>query len=206
MKNEKIKKANALLDAIGEIDDIYLSEALSYRRKRGIGSRVLVIAATLTLSLILLVSAVISSRFASGSESDEVPPYNAEQTSGLDSFMIGINDREAFAYVEEESELPYRDGNAYIVWQYSGENRYYISEELSYTEISYLKTQIGSGEEVGGNSPELECKVWILLGDGRVVSPYLKASTGNISNEIFDYEAEIDPNEGLVNKISAILS
>ena len=148
MKNKKIKKANALLDAIGEIDDIYLSEALSYRRKRGIGSRVLVIAATLTLSLILLVSAVISSRFASGSESDEVPPYNAEQKSGLDSLMIGINDREAFAYVEEESELPYRDGNAYIVWKYSGENRYYISEELSYTEISYLKTQIGSGEEV----------------------------------------------------------
>lgn len=208
MKNEKLKKADLILDAIGEIDDEYLAAALSYKRKRGVGSRLLIIAATLAMSLTLIVGAVIGARLVSKNDMEAEAP-NAENVADgdrLSSVMLSLANKESFTHVESETELPYTDGNAYIVWQYEGESGYYLSEALSYREIDYLKSQIGRGEDVGGKSPTLECKMWILLGDGRVVSPYLKVTLGNISNAVFDYEAEITPEDGLVEKIAAILS
>ena len=47
--------------------------------------------------------------------------------------------------------------------------------------------------------------VWVLDGKGNVSTPYLKTSRGNIGCEIFDYEAEIIPDERLVDCISDIL-
>ena len=212
MKNEKLKKADLLLDAVGEIDDVYLENALSYKRKRGVSSRILIIAATLAMSLTLIVCTVIGARLAlkndviGSSPSDKNEAEVGERNDPLESLMVNLSNKEGFTRVESETELPYTDGNAYIVWQYEGESGYYLSEALSVHEIDYLKTQIGRGEEVGGSSPKLECKMWILLGDGRVVSPHLKVTTGNISSTVFDYEAEITPTDGLVDRIAAILS
>ena len=212
MNNEKLKKADALLDAVGEIDDIYLAEALSYRKKRRVNSRVVVIAATLAMSLTLIVCASIGLRLVNGNDLNTNNPEmedgadEGQMIDPLDSLMLSLSNKESFTRVESESDLPYTGGKAYVVWQYEGENGYYLSGELSYWELDSLKSQIGRGKQVGGDSPTLECKVWILLGDGRVVSPYLKGHSGNISNAIFDYEAEITPTESLVDRISAILS
>ena len=212
MKNDKLKKADLLLDAVGEIDDAYLTEALSYKRKRNSGSRLLIIAATLAMSCTLIVCAVIGARLVSKNDMEPSAPNGenaddgGERADALESFMVNLSNKESFSHVESETELPYTDGNAYIVWQYKGESGYYLSEALSYREIDYLKTQIGRGKNVGESSPTLECKMWILLGDGRVVSPHLKVTAGNISNTVFDYEAEITPTDGLVDRIAAILS
>ena len=209
MKNEKLKKADLLLDAIGEIDDAYLAAALSYKRKRGVGTRLLIIAATLAMSFTLIVCVVIGARLVSKNDMGSEAAPNAENVADKDRLsyvMLSLSDKEGFTHVESESDLPYTKGEAYIVWQYVGESGYYLSRALSYSELEHIKSQIGRGGQVGGKSPRLECKMWILLGDGRVVSPYLKVTAGNISNAVFDYEAEITPEDSLVDRIAAILS
>ena len=47
MKNEKLKKADALLDAVGEIDDVYLAEALTFRKRRSVSRRLAFVAAAI---------------------------------------------------------------------------------------------------------------------------------------------------------------
>ncbi len=212
MKNEKLKKADALLDAVGEIDDVYLAEALTFRKRRSVSRRLAFVAAAIAMTVTVVFSVSIGLRLVSDSDLSPSAPGNessedkGENTNSLEYLMLSLPSKERFAYVENEADLPYTGGKAYVVWQYRGESGYYLSEAMSNFELGAIKSQIGGGKEVGEDSPKLECKVWILLGDGRVVTPYLKGHKGNISNRIFDYEAEITPGENLVDRISAILS
>ena len=208
MNIEKRIKAEKLLYTIGEIDDSLLEEAIAYRPRKRIRSRILVLAATVAVIFTVAVgSALISSIVNSFDKEEAIPEQEAPTVPPtIDSLLEGARDGEKFDYVSLESDLPYIDSSAHIVWQYSGDDGYYVSDALTDSELDRLIYQLGSGEEVGADSPRIECMVWVLLGDGRVISPYLKASAGNISNGIFDYEAEIVPNESIVWTISGILS
>ena len=212
MKNEKLKKADALLDAVGEIDDAYLAQALAYRKKRGVSSRLAFVAAAIAMTVTLIFSVSIGLRLVSHNDLAPSAPGNENSedkgasTNSLESLMLSLPSKDSFTHVENEADLPYTGGKAYVVWQYKGESGYYLSDAMSNFELGAIKSQIGGGKEVGADSPTLECKVWILLGDGRVVTPYLKGHKGNISSRVFDYEAEITPDEDLVERISAILS
>lgn len=205
MRDEKRIKAEILLEGIGEIDDALLNEAMSYRPKRRMTSKLLILAATLAVVLTMTVGGALISRLVNGDSNGTIPDRE-EEVYSLDSVLTSIENKESFDYVSDADSLPYLDGEAHIVWQYSGKDGYYVSDALTYSELESLKREIGRGDQVGDDSPELECMVWVLLGDGRVVSPYLKISAGNISNGIFDYEAEIAPDESLVIRISNILS
>ena len=49
--------------------------------------------------------------------------------------------------------------------------------------------------------------MWIVYEDGRVVSPYLKHTQGNVSyGSLFDYSAEVEPNAALVKALHEVLN
>ena len=208
MNENKREKAEILLEGIGEIDDSLLVGALAYRKRGGSLSKLMVLAAAVAVLLTLTVAGTTILRLADGAMKNEAvaPETGDEAVNTLDSLLTSASGSDRFDYVEDESELPYIDSCAHIVWQNSNDSGYYVSDPVSDAELDRLIYQLGRGEEVGDDSPELECMVWVLLGDGRVISPYLKASAGNVSSEVFDYEAEIAPDERLVNTISGILS
>lgn len=218
--NDKRRKAEVLLDAIGEMDDIYLAEAMSYKKKkRNALSRLLVIAATLILATVIPFSAIVGAsvvgvaliginhlNFGQAGDNNEAVPDEVYMEDSLSFLMVGISDSGSYRFCENEDSIPYADGNAYLVWQYEGESGYHMSQALSDRELDVLIANMGHGKEVGDDSPKLRCKVWLLLEDGRVISPYLKVSAGNISNSVFDYEAEITPTDALADHISDILN
>lgn len=197
--SNKIKKAELLLDRIGEIDDSLLSEALSYRPQRR-APRFALIAACVALSVMLVLGAVGALDFISSDRfRNDKSPTSPTPTS-LDEVMTELDGE----YEKlSEDELPYRDGNSYLVWQYSGESGYYVAS-LQKTQLEELMGKMGKGDEVGESSPELECKVWIISG-GSVLSPYLKSNRGNIGSEVFEYDAEIYPTADFILCVSAIL-
>ncbi len=207
MRDEKKIKAEILLEGIGEIDDSLLAEAIAYRPRRRAGSRLLILAATLAVVFTVVVGGTLVSMIADRVNKEEAPPEKNDEAVAytLDTVFASIDRKDRFDYVENEDDLPYLDGEAHVVWQYSKDEGYYVSDALTYVELELVKSEIGRGNHVGDDSPELECMVWVLLGDGRVVSPYLKVSAGNISNEVFDYEAEITPAESFVTRIESIL-
>ena len=55
--------------------------------------------------------------------------------------------------------------------------------------------------------PDSIPRIWISLGDGRTVSPYLEYSAGNTGAcELFGYEPEGEPSTKLTEYISGLLS
>ena len=212
MNNEKTIKAEMLLEGIGEIDDTLLAEALAYRPRRRAGSRLVILAATVAVFLTIMMGLGVIGRLADEKKGDSVAPeFNdapqaPAQTGTLDSFLSSIEGGDGYEYLADADTLPYFDGMAHVVWQYSGDGGYYVSEGIEGEELESLKVEIGCGYYVGAESPELNCRVWVLLGDGRVISPYLVATSGNISTEVFDYEPEIIPSEEFVTRIQGILS
>ena len=218
--DEKRRKAEALLDAIGEIDDSYLQEAISYKKRRRVKlSRLLVIAATVILAVVIPFGALVGTSVAGlaliggfganqGQAGDSSPEADGEayMEDRLSFLMLGVSDTGSFKLCESEEDIPYADGNAYLVWQIDGESGYHMSDPLAVSQVNALTKTMGRGEQVEAGSPTIRCKVWLVLEDGRVISPYLRVSAGNISNSVFDYEAEITPDDALVDCISDILN
>lgn len=209
MNNEKRIKAEMLLEGIGEIDDALLAEAAAYRSKKSPRSRLLILAATLAVVFTLIVGNALVAQFAQNKENSNAasPEQDADKTPyTLDNVFSALKNVENFDYIENADSLPYFDGAAHVVWQYEGEKGYYLSDALTGPQLTGLTYDLGIGSSIGDESPELECMVWVLLGDGRVISPYLKASAGNIGTEVFDYEAEIMPDDSVIAQIQDILS
>ncbi len=209
--SDKLKKAEYLLDEIGEIDDDLLAEAMAYRPARR-APRFVLIAACIALSIVFVISSsVMLNRVflkmnnifdnSVNNSPNAAPPENSGPLS-LDDVLTDARNK-GHTKLSSEGEIPYRDGGAYIVWQYVGEDEYYVSS-LTSAELTALEKKLG-GEEVGQNSPELECMVWIVTGDGAVISPYLKDTYGNIGISVFDYCAEIYPTQDFINYVSAII-
>ncbi len=137
---------------------------------------------------------------------DKHPENDGEVEHGaLDAYMMDVRGSSldnCTVYPSAES-LTYT-GNASLVWQYADGDEVYVAS-LSSTQLGELMGAMGSGKEVGEVSPDLSCYVWIVDGQGTVVSPYLKDGAGNEGCVVFDYEAEIIPDEEFVECVSEIL-
>ena len=205
--SDRIRRAEILLDSIGNIDDRFVSEALTYRPARRM-PRLALIAACMVLSFAVIIGSIgilQKNRFEVSTESGNMAAPEGSQNGttqdSLDGLLATVSDK--YGKVEGE-KLPYRDGNSYIVWQRVGHKSFYVSQPLTASQASTLKRNMGVGREVGETSPELLYRVWVIS-DGEVRSPYLKNNSGNVSSGVFDYDAEIYPNDDLVNYVSAIL-
>ncbi len=225
MKEEKNIKAEALLDAIGEIDDSFIKNAIEYKRpRRKINTHAVAIAASFAVVFCLAIGSLILPRLSGllkDSEAADDVPNNGEQGEydrpsyglpsiegdggTLDSVFESVTETEKYEYVTDPEMLPYFDG-ARIVWQFSGSDRYYYSQRLDEHELERVKSSLGRSSASGEDSVSLNVRVWILLGDGRALSPHLALTRGNISAGIFDYEAEIVPDEDFSRLIRSILT
>ena len=220
MKNtDRLKKAEYLFSEMGGIDERMLQEAMTYRNRASIAPKLILIAACLALvSALCLGSVVVASRAIKGilplidrvqSELPDAsrPSGDATGTPGtLDEMLVLSRDTARYTTVDMES-LDFYDGAARIIWQYGDEDKVCVSRALTAYELSNLRREVQKGESVGESSPALTCRVWISLGDGTVVSPYLKLTDGNVGvAELFDYDAELIPTEAFNSQISDILN
>lgn len=210
----KNQKAEYLFSAIGEIDDRLLEEAVSYRRparRKKYWIPVLAaclavffaISSTLTLAVATPIGLLIlSSIGGSNSSAPQVPEQAPEHYASLDQ-LLEAQKEGSLTYLSAD-ELTYF-GEPSIIWQYEEGGEYCVAPIEEY-ELSEIKARMGRGREVGESSPDSELRVWICDGKGNVRSPYLKNSAGNTDSAVFDYEAEIIPDEDFVECISDILN
>ena len=221
----KNEKSQYLLSMVGEIDDAILTEAASYKRRRKKTFIIPVIAACLSVVMVIstalplaavitfgsLLSAGNSSPEVEGNETQGAGDENLENDMGavispygkLDLLLNEQKSEEKYQKLDSAEELSYI-GTASLVWQYEEGGEIYVAE-LTATELASVQDCMGRGTQVGKDSPTLSVSVWVLDGKGNVSTPYLKSSRGNLGCEIFDYEAEIIPGDELVDCISDIL-
>lgn len=207
MKRTNAEKTKYLFRAIGEIDDRLVQEAALYRPQRSAFSRVMLIAACLSFSLVLSVGAFLLTNRRDSAKDESTPPTSeTPAVADLDSLLLDRRDSTSYTTVSVADEIDLFCGEVRVVWQYADSDTLCVSRALSDRESATLTAHLGSGTSVGESSPALACKVWIALGDGTVVSPYLRSSAGNTDTALFDYNAEILPTQGFISCISEILA
>jgi hypothetical protein len=203
MNRNKMNKAAFLFDEIGNVGDLYLQEALTYRKKR-VNLRPW-IAAAACLLVVVLVGGLLRSPVLDNILGGEKAEPEAQAPVTLDAFLDA--NRATLNCTEvQENEIDYF-GSTYLILQYEGDETLYRSRNLTEREVDRILGLLGKGDEVGTSSPALLCRVWLVCEDGTVLSPYLKNTDGNKGHAVlFDYEAEILPSSSLISCISDILN
>lgn len=218
---DRLKKAEYLFSEMSGIDERLLHEAMVYKRRPSVMPKLILIAACLALVVSLGVGSVV---VASRAISTLMPLFEAMQTQKpdvddqnglpgqpaapktLDEMLVLSRDTATYT-TERVENLNFYDGKARIIWQYGDEESVCVSRALTPYELTSLRREVQKGTSVGESSPDLTCRVWISLGDGSVVSPYLKLTDGNVGvAELFDYDAELMPTESFNSQISDILN
>ena len=204
--NNKMKKAAFLLDEIGNVSDVYLQEALAYKKSRW-NARPWIAAVACILAVVIVGGGLLNSPLLKnvfdGSNKAEQP--QAATPATLDSFLSA--NRETLSCTKIAADEVNYFGSTYLVLQYEGDETLYRSRNLTAREVERINELLGKGDSVGANSPDLLCRVWLVCEDGTVLSPYLKNTDGNKGHAVlFDYEAEILPSSSLISCISDILN
>ena len=206
MNHNKMKKAAFLLDEIGNVSDVYLQEALTYKKERR-NARPWIAAVACILAVALVGGGLLNSPLFDNifNVFDKADAPEASTPATLDSFLSDHRNT-LQCTATSEGELDYF-GSTYLVLQYEGDETLYRSRNLTKNEVSRIHNLLGKGESVGASSPDLLCRVWLVCEDGTVLSPYLKNTDGNKGHAVlFDYEAEILPSSDLISCISDILN
>lgn len=199
MKHQrKVQLAEYLLDELGGIDDAILEEATHWRgakakRKKPI-LRALLIAASLSLVLAVGAGSLVTMLLRDGVKAPTADAPAEEVTLTLDALLSqSAESSEAFAPCME-SELNYFDGSVRIALQDTQTGELKVSRPLNATERANVANDLrAKGERAEETDTAQAYRVWVLMGDGTVCTPYLSASAGNIGTDLFDYEMERIP-------------
>ncbi len=204
--NDKNARAEALFDALGDIDDQILVSAYAYRparTKRRVVPALLAacFGGLLTLTLLLVASVQLFNRSSSKDA--------AQQAEGApaDPLMTVLEDAANDAAVQTVASadaIDLFDGEAKLIWQ-SSDGAYHVLP-LSAASCASLERQMGSGDSLPSDDDAV-CSVWLANGDGTTVSPYLNRSDGNVGyGALLEYAPEIVPSDAFASHVQEILS
>ena len=217
-ENEKTAFAEKLLDSIGLIDDRFIAEAQRPVRARSAApKRFAILAVAATLTLCTVGSVLLIGRLATidrDSHAGDVADTETEIKHEADAEALTLGARldgvkeSTVSYKVDREKIDLFDGSARIVWKYSDETEYRACE-LSSDEANKLISSLKSskGQRVDKTDTEDDVSLWIYYGDGRVISPYLELTEGNVGyGEIFDYTPEYEPSQEFSDIICGIIS
>ncbi len=223
MNENKQRKAEYLLSELGGVNDVYLQEALVWKKKRMDWRLPTAIAASvlaLLVSIPLLWPLILPERSdaditlppqadldasdpPADDGSDDQPADTPTTPKTLDAVLLAATPHST---VTSADALSYFGGESYLVWQSAGEEGFSRSRALEKNEVNRILSLIKRGSPVGEISPSPISRVWLVLEDGTVWTPYLPVTNGNGGAAIlFDYNAELLPSAELISCISGIL-
>lgn len=206
------RAAEYLFDEIGGIDDSYIAAAQSARRSGGVTFRraisIAAAVAAVFMIAVLAMPALVTRNFDKVQSDDavnaETSVNNSESkpdtqlNAPLEQLLAATGD--TFSVIGEANLF---DGRAKLIWQdrQSGK-RYEIL--LTRSQLAQIDKLIKHGRRT--ENIESEMLIWVCYGDGRVVSPCLEYSDGNVGyGSLFDYLPEVVPTEELINYIDIII-
>ncbi len=175
----------ALFDAVGQIDDSFVAEAMEYKRiikRKSFIKRLSGIAAAVIIIIAISVPTFIGIKNA----------FTSYQ-SGLDSGP------EKALTLQTGEKLG--QGVTALIWQKSGQTDY------SYVVISGDKAQTLIEEITNvpvGSKTETNVRVWIKLKNGEYISPQLQKSAGNTGLDLFEFSPEVELSGELRNIIKSL--
>ena len=217
MRSEKFNRAEKLLDVIGDIDARFIAEAErppEIRKKSLILPRKVMTLAAGVLAFVFVIFGVSLAFLNGGLGADMAPEADniaSEDISGSitlsDVVMSVQNDTKSYTFVSAE-EIRFFDDRIKIIWCYEGSEVYRVvkvplsKEDELMRGIEELKNSKKTNE-----TNDLPCAIWICFEDGRVITPYLEYTEGNVwHGELFEYSPEIEPSSAFTELINELIS
>ena len=160
--------ADALIDAVGGIDDRLITEAAEYKRKT---PGYVKTAIGLAASLLVLSTAMLPLIMRGG-------------RGGYDRLTVAsLLGASPYTTVSSVAVV----GEPRIIWKYDGEDVYH---EITVTlhEAVLLMNESGKGERTVSDTDPF--RLWVTDGSGSFVTPYLSMTDGNVGCTVFDYGEE----------------
>lgn len=214
-KKDKLRSAERLFDAFGMIDDRIVFEAQEAyttpsRKSSSVSLRKYTVSATIAMVLVISmiggfvisnISDYLSKNDVDGAETVGTTEIGSEQQ--MDMMLLAA----AQVGVVESTpieEIDFFDGEVSLIWSCEGDGNYYkLIFETNDAEFKIKNQMSAPKKEITDASTDLlNCKVWISYGNGEVVSPYLKESSGNIGySTLFDYSPEVIPSESFTDLV-----
>ena len=186
---KKEDKARFLFEEFGNIDDDLLYESSGrpltvLKTKRKKRRRVVILAAAVVaVASILLVSTIAANRSGSAPTDDETPS-SAPETYGQDpSTLHGL------LPLDEQAQRDAIFGGKPVIFYTRGDEVY--AQTIDVEDFTQLVSCVRS-DTTPVQGARARRKVWVGDGKGRVFSPMLRFSKGNIAvGALFSYEQEI---------------
>ena len=217
MRGEKFNSAERLLDAIGDIDARFIAEAErapKIKKKPFILPRRAMTIAASAIAFAFVIFGVSRAFLNVGLDADMAPEAEniaSEDVSASitlsDVVMSAQNDTKSYTFVSAE-DIRFFDDRIKIIWCYEGSEKYYVvrvplsKENELMRAIEDLKNAKKTNE-----TTDLPYAIWICFEDGRVITPYLEYTEGNVwYGELFEYSPEIEPSSAFTELINELIS
>lgn len=214
MKNEQLHSKTAyLFDELSGVDDRFLDEALTYtpsRRRLPLPWKTIGLVAAVAATLVLLVQGALlpflermDSLMTPGNNEPNAP---TETVWSLDA-LLSESTAGRFETLSSKEEYVFF-GDARLVWQSAESDTLFVSRPLTNAEAERLTKSLATrpAEGVSADAEQPAWRIWLVTADGRVITPYLQLSYGNVGYaNLFDYHAEVVPNADWVSFISNLM-
>lgn len=214
MKNEQLHNKTAyLFDELSGVDDRFLDEALRFapaRRRASFPWRAVGLVAAVAASLVLLVQGALlpflerlDNLMTPGNNEPNAP---VETVWSLDA-LLSESTAGRFETLSSKEEYVFF-GDARLVWQSAESDTLFVSRPLTNAEAERLVKSLATrpAEGVSASAEQPAWRIWLVTADGRVITPYLQLSSGNVGYaSLFDYHAEVVPNADWVSFISNLM-
>ncbi len=223
MRAEKLNSAEKLLDAIGDIDPRFIAEAEAVpdiKKKRFILPRKTVNALAGALAFVFVIFGVSIALFNGGIDADMAPEDDKsamdvlehetaakDESITLGELIVSVQNDTSISTVAAE-DIEFFDDTIRIIWCYEGDEKYrVVSVPASKNSELLLGIERLKTAPKTTNTGEMPYAIWICLEDGRVITPYLEWSDGNVGYaELFEYSPEIEPSSAFTELINEIIS
>ncbi len=218
-QEEKRICAERLFDEIGLIDDRFIVEAASpYVRTQShaVFKKLLLAAASLSLVLCVGLGVFVIGRLSQSKDADGFPEDDGFADAGdVENASMELSQRlsekreQTEVLKVSEADIRLFGSSPSVIWRFADEDEYRLCH-ISSAESDKLQVllQKDKGQMLSGTPTDGELEgLWISLGDGRVISPYLEQTDGNMGyGELFEYSPEYEPSEEFSDYLCDIIS
>jgi hypothetical protein len=218
VRNEKITQAHQLLNAMGEIDDRYLDEALTFSAKAKKRRVVFNTHAMRAVSGVAALAAVLSLvvfgatrgflKFQDKqSPSEESVNEITPSLQTLNSLLQFCAESDSFTPLSADGLSPF-DGTVRLIVQSPDSEALYVSRPLSVAEQAHIRLEFEqTGKQIENTeSSDTDWAIWVSLGDGQILTPCLSPTPGNMGmGELFAYQSERLPSQAFFNLLNALI-
>lgn len=206
--NSRQEKAALLFDAMGGVSDVFLTEAAAWmsggagktapaaKPRRRMGWVIGVAAALIAVTVLRF---AFRPGYGNQPEGDQL---NLTFSSCVQDALNGGT----FSPISGE-HVDYFEGGARFIVKDTATGRLYESRALTREEISAVEEELrhASADNLPSDGNAERYRLWILCGDGIVVTPCLAATPGNEGMAtLFDYNSERVPGERFLRLLASM--